>query len=76
MSKTNKRLDDLEAAAAPVKGLVVLYASLVGDGYWDQQPYSKDKLKITEAEKVELETRHDVIVVKYVEDWRSRSGAT
>jgi len=65
----HKRLDNLEDAAKPDRGLVVLYASLVGDGYWDQQPYSKDKLKITEAKKRELELRHDVIVVKYVEDW-------
>jgi hypothetical protein len=76
MSKINRRLDDLEQKAKPDRGLVVLYADLEGDGYWDQQPYSKDKLKITEAKKRELEQQYDLIVVRYVRDWRERSGAT
>jgi hypothetical protein len=73
MKQVNKRLDDLEHSTKPVKGCVVLWADLEGDGYWDQEPYHKDKLKITEAEKQALELRHDVIVVKYVRDWRSVS---
>jgi len=69
--KIETRLTDLEDAAKPDRGHVVLWDDLEGDGYWDQQPYSKDKRKITEAEKVELEKRHDVIIVEYVKDWRS-----
>jgi len=62
----NKRLDNLEGAAKPDRGHVVLWADLEGDGYWDQQPYSKDKRRISEDDRRELELRHDVIIVEYV----------
>lgn len=63
----NKRLDNLEGAAKPDRGHVVLWADLEGNGYWDQVSSDPGRRRITEAEKVELEKLHDLIVVEYVQ---------
>jgi hypothetical protein len=73
MSKINKRLENLEAALKPVKGCVVLYADLdQEDIYWDQPNSAKDQCKYTEDDRRELDVGHDdLIVVRYVKNWRS-----
>ena len=69
----NKRLNDLEGAAKPVKGYVVLWSDLDGDGYWDHHFSNPDRRRISEDDRRELAKRHDVIIVEYVKDWRERS---
>jgi len=66
----NRRLDNLEAAAKPDRGYVVLYCDPDGD-YWDQTISAKDRRRVSEAEKQALELRHNVILVEYVNNWRS-----
>ena len=64
--QVEKRLTDLEHSTKPDRGHVVLWSDQAGV-YYDQPLSDPDRRRITEAEKVELETRHDVIIVEYVQ---------
>ena len=72
----NKRLDNLEGAAKPDRGHVVLWADLDQAGvYWDQPLSDPDRRRISEDDRRALEKRHDVIIVEYVKDWRAADPA-
>ena len=76
MKQVNKRLSDLEGAAKPDRGHVVLWSDLDGDGYWDLPFYNHDRRRISEDDRRELEAEYDdLIVVKYVRDWRATNPA-
>ena len=67
MSNINKRLDNLEGAADPHRGYVVLYCDPHQPGiYYDQPASAKDRRKYSEADRRELEGRHNLILVEYV----------
>lgn len=68
----NKRLDNLEDAALPHRGLVVLWSDLDGDGYWDQPFSDPDRRRISEDDRRALEKKYaDVLIIRYVKNWRS-----
>ena len=70
--KIDRRLDNLEhAASAKGKGgMMVLYADLEHDGYWENKPTSADPGKhFSEAEKDALEG-DTLFIIEYVKDWR------
>ena len=68
MSNINKRLDNLEGAAKPDRGLVVLWSDLDGNGYWDHYFSDPDRRRISEDEKQALELRHDMVIVEYIDE--------
>jgi len=75
MKQVNKRLDNLEDAAKPGRGYVVLWADLEGDGYWDQHFSDPDRRRISEDDLRALELRNNVIIVEYIKDWRAADQA-
>ena len=76
MTKIEKRLDNLEGAAKPDRGHVVLWSDLDQVGvYWDQPFSAKNRRKYTEDDRRELEKNYDdVLVIRYVKDWRSETA--
>ena len=72
MATVNKRLDDLEGSTGSEKGHLVLYARPDQPGYTERNPFSKDPgTRYTEKEKQSLADQFDLLIVEYVENWRS-----
>lgn len=75
MSNVNRRLENLERASKPLRGLAVVYTDDSDTGvFWDRPIYDSDRRRYTHDERVELEAGcDDLFIVKYVRDWRSVS---
>lgn len=72
MLKINGRLEKLERAAQPKTPLIILWKRPDVEGYTDQNPFDKagPGNKISEAEVGALLAGDNVILVKFVHDWR------